>query len=728
MTGRAGPGRLKGAGALFAPSTLGALVVLVAGALGAIAQPAGTPVTPRLGPPRLAPDGVLRWPEASETVPADLASWRRSLAAPEATDSSRLAAWRALARHPRWRLYALKRAAALALAAGDSAAADTALVTLSTERSMWQWQALSDLAGLALARRDSARALHLLEDAGRAEWPDEDRAQWLSLDAALRAGTGDTATAIDLGRQALKRYPAVSATANLLPRWETWLKLRGERPSVDDRRAAAEVEFFRPDRAAAAKRLGELLRTLEGSERAAVGLRLGEMLRLARRFGEAEAALARAERVAEFAADAALRSRIVLERARVARDAGRLDHAAALFDKAGDLALDPAVRELAYWERARDLEQRGEWKRARADYGRVAAMGRPRASEAAFRAGLLWYVEGRGDSARARWAASASEGAAFWSAVSRRGSDRAAADSALAALAARPGYSFYRSAARDTLGLTGWPPGLEPAPPVGTGDETLALARDLIAVGELQDAAAIVQRWYAGDPRLISSSRSLPRRAGALLEATRLAYAAGRPSLGIQIARRAVESQPESSAVERWVLVPWAYPPAYDSLVNARADTGAGAVLDRELLLALIWQESKFDAAARSRSNAIGLMQLKLGVARALARQAGDRSPPREAALLDPAVNIRYGTRLLADLRRTFDGQVSLILAAYNAGPASAARWRRPAILGGDALEAELFEYAETQDYVKSILAARQAYRELAPRTGGGEAARPAGR
>jgi soluble lytic murein transglycosylase-like protein len=93
---------------------------------------------------------------------------------------------------------------------------------------------------------------------------------------------------------------------------------------------------------------------------------------------------------------------------------------------------------------------------------------------------------------------------------------------------------------------------------------------------------------------------------------------------------------------------------------------------------------------------------------------------PGEAGLLDPAINIRFGTRLLADLSQTFDGQATLILAAYNAGPGSAARWRRPETIGGEALEAELFEYAETQDYVKSILAARQAYRELAPRAGGG--------
>lgn len=685
-------------------------------AFAAAPPPPQPPPGPRLAPPRADADGSMRWGRAlDERVSVNLLP-PMALAGPGATDSSRAEAWRALSRRAGWRLYALKRLAALELAAGDSTAADTALAVLAMERSIWQWPALSDHVALALARGDSAAALRRLEDAGRAEWPDEERAQWLSLDATLRAATGDTATAITLGRQAFKRYPALSAAAKLLPRWETWIRLRGERPTTDDQRAAAEVDFFRPDRAAAARRLGDVLKVLEGPERATVGLRLGEMLRLARRYAEAEAALARAERVAGQGADRALRARVVLERARVARDAGQLERAASGYGKAADLAADPAVRELAFWERARDLEQRGAWKRARADYARVATLGRARAADAAFRAGLLWYVEGGADSARASWARSGSEGAVFWSAVSRRGSDRAAADSALRDLAARPGYTFYRTAARDTLGLGGRPRGLMPAMVVWSGDATLELAQALIQFGEFQDAAAIVQRWYSGDARLGSSSRTPPRQPGALLEASGLAYAAGRPSLGIQIARRAVESVPDSSTEERWSMVPWAYPPGYDSLVSARADTGAHAVLDRDLLFALIWQESKFDAAARSRSNAIGLMQLKPAVARALARMRRDGPSPGEAGLQDPAVNIRYGRWLLDDLARSFGGQVTLILAAYNAGPASAARWRRPETVGGEALEAELFEYAETQDYVKSILAARQAYRELAPR------------
>ncbi|HEY6866071.1 MAG TPA: transglycosylase SLT domain-containing protein, partial [Candidatus Eisenbacteria bacterium] len=454
------------------------------------------------------------------------------------------------------------------------------------------------------------------------------------------------------------------------------------------------------------------LQQVRAPESAEIGLRLGEVLRAARRFGDAERALGHAERGAERP----LRARIALERARVARDAGHVDRAGTWFGKAASLATEPPVRELAFWERARDLEQRGAWTRARADYAQVAALGLGRAQDAAVRTGLLWLVEGEADSARAAWARGGGEAAEFWSAVSWRSSQRERADSLLDLIARRPGYSFYRAAARDTLARSGRPSELAPAAAPDTlGDETLALVRDLIAAGEAADGAALLQRWSSGDPRLSSSGRALPQRPAPLLVASRLAYAAGRPALGIQIARRAVEAVPDSSVSERWALVPWAYPPAYDSLVSARADTGARAVIDRTLLLALIWQESKFDAAARSRSNAIGLMQLKPSVANRMARLRREYPPPGEVGLMDPAINLKYGTRLLDQLRMSFGGKVTLMLAAYNAGPASASRWRRPEAVGGDALEAELFEYAETQDYVKSILGARQAYRELAP-------------
>jgi soluble lytic murein transglycosylase-like protein len=257
-----------------------------------------------------------------------------------------------------------------------------------------------------------------------------------------------------------------------------------------------------------------------------------------------------------------------------------------------------------------------------------------------------------------------------------------------------------------------------PTPAVASGDETLDLARDLVAIGESADAVLLVQRWYAGDPRLPSTSRTVLRRAGSLLFAARIAYAAGRPSLAIQIARRAVDATPESLGAERWGLVPWAYPPAYDSLITARTAPGSSGP-ERALLFALIWQESKFDPTARSRSDAIGLMQVRPQIASRMARMRRE-NPPGAAGLMDPATNLAFGIRLLGELHDAFDGQTALVLAGYNAGPASANRWRGRFRAGGAALEAELFEFAETEDYVKSILGVRQAYRELAPRAAAG--------
>jgi soluble lytic murein transglycosylase-like protein len=646
-------------------------------------------------------------------VPAELEPWRRSLEAATASDTAQTRAWRALARRPRWHAFALRRLAALSLARGDSAEAETSLVALAGLRGAWQWPALSDGASLALARRDTAVALRRIERVKPDDWPDDEHAQWLALDATLRAATGDLSGAIDLAHGAIERFPALPATAALLPRWEGWLAAQGRRPDPGELRAAAEVDVFRADRTSAARRLTEALAQLRGdglaAARAATGLRLGEVLRGARRYGDADRALGRAE----HDADPPTLARIALERARVSRDGGKPDLAASRFGRAADLALDPGLRELCFWERARELEQGGEWSKARADYARVVALGRARAPEAALRTGLLWYVEGRADSARAAWARGSTEACAFWSAVSLRRSDPVAADSALGEIAARPGYTFYRAAARDTLGRTGWPPSALPSPAVASGDETLDLARDLVSIGESADAALLVQRWYAGDARLPGTSRTVPRRAGPLLFAARIAYAAGRPSLAIQIARRAVDATPESLSAERWGLVPWAYPPAYDSLITARTAPGTSWP-ERALLFALIWQESKFDPAARSRSDAIGLMQVRPQIASTMARVRRER-PPGAAGLMDPATNLTFGIRLLTELHDAFDGQIALVLAGYNAGPASANRWRDRIRAGGAALQAELFEYAETADYVKSILGVRQAYRELTP-------------
>ena len=104
--------------------------------------------------------------------------------------------------------------------------------------------------------------------------------------------------------------------------------------------------------------------------------------------------------------------------------------------------------------------------------------------------------------------------------------------------------------------------------------------------------------------------------------------------------------------------------------------------LDPELIRAVIKVESDFDPQAVSQKGAMGLMQLMPGTAEEM-----DVSAPFE-----PQANIQGGSRYLRKLINLFDGDLRLVLAAYNAGPNRVlANNRVPRI-------------AETEKYVKRVL------------------------
>ena len=104
--------------------------------------------------------------------------------------------------------------------------------------------------------------------------------------------------------------------------------------------------------------------------------------------------------------------------------------------------------------------------------------------------------------------------------------------------------------------------------------------------------------------------------------------------------------------------------------------------LEPALVLAVMAAESNFDPLAVSPKNAQGLMQLIPDTA----RRFGVRN------ILDPAQNIRGGMAYLRWLLAYFEGDVSLALAAYNAGEGAVERY-----LG-------VPPFAETRNYVLKIL------------------------
>jgi peptidoglycan lytic transglycosylase len=114
------------------------------------------------------------------------------------------------------------------------------------------------------------------------------------------------------------------------------------------------------------------------------------------------------------------------------------------------------------------------------------------------------------------------------------------------------------------------------------------------------------------------------------------------------------------------------YPLRYSEYVRVHARENG---LDPALLAAVIYQESKFDAAAHSSAGAIGLMQLTPRTAQGIAVRTGG-SRFRVGDLLNPEINIRYGAWYLGHLEQKYDGNERLALAAYNAGQGNVDRWR----------------------------------------------------
>jgi soluble lytic murein transglycosylase len=590
-------------------------------------------------------------------------------------------------------------------AAGDSAGADSCWRTLAGRRGPWQVDALLRHAGIAQARSGAAAAERLLAAAEPTDVTDSESASLLGRRAALRTAAGDAGGAEVLARELVRAYPAVAPYAGrALALLDSLAGARGDSLGVDDLRAGVEVDVYRGARSAAVGKLRRVIARTERARRFGPTLRLTQVLREMRMPLAAGAA---ADSLAALAAGPGEQVVAALEQARTRRDAGATEEALARYARVGRGTSDSETRSTAWWEYAREAQDRTRYRDALEGFARASQLGGRRADDARFQAGLVHFALGDADSARSWWRRAHGEGARFWLAISLRGSDRAASDSLLSTLAELPGYAFHRAAARETLGTAGWagrPVALAPA----AGDEPAVAddVRALLAGGRQADAALLLGRWLARDARVATPGE---RETGPLLAGAALAFEAGRPALGTRFAEAAFAAARSDS--EAWAVVPWAYPPAYETLVVAAETLG----VERALTWALVRQESRFDPLARSRSDALGLTQLMPAAAQDAARMLHEHSPS-EDALFDPARSLRFGMRYLAQLLRRFDGSLSVALVAYNAGPATVRRdWREIVARGGDALFCELASNADSQDYARRISGFRSAYRELRP-------------
>lgn len=118
---------------------------------------------------------------------------------------------------------------------------------------------------------------------------------------------------------------------------------------------------------------------------------------------------------------------------------------------------------------------------------------------------------------------------------------------------------------------------------------------------------------------------------------------------------------------------------SYDMIIESIADRYGVA---RGLVKAVMHTESSFNRFARSPVGAQGLMQLMPSTARRF----------NVSDSYDPKQNIEGGVRYLSLLMRRYNGNLHLVLAAYNAGEGNVEKY------GG------IPPFKETQDYVRRVM------------------------
>ena len=369
-------------------------------------------------------------------------------------------------------------------------------------------------------------------------------------------------------------------------------------------------------------------------------------------------------------------------------------------------AADSATAAIAGYLAAELLVDNGDDAGARREFLAVSRQF-PRTvhgSRAGFQAALIALIGGDGKSAAKEFMALAdragdrSETAAalYWSGRALESiGDTAGARAQWQKVWSRFPSSYYVLPAASRLGLPAeLPPKVEEA---GSADREITVVLDRAEL--LEQVGLRTEARFEYD-RLARESDAAPARLPDIAEAF---AARGLTARAYRLARRSGDPR-----LQRLV-----YPiPRPAELLDEAAKAG----VDPLLAAAIIRQESGFEPTARSRADALGLMQVLPSVGAAMARAEGIRE--WDAALLfQPEINVRFGISHLSQILKRYQ-RLEHALAAYNAGSRPAESWLA---LPGAEKDPEVFieriQYVETRDYVRLVLRNLSMYHALYPAT-----------
>jgi hypothetical protein len=146
------------------------------------------------------------------------------------------------------------------------------------------------------------------------------------------------------------------------------------------------------------------------------------------------------------------------------------------------------------------------------------------------------------------------------------------------------------------------------------------------------------------------------------------------------------------------------YPMAYHPIVNQFQEYHK---LPKNIIHAVMREESKIRPEVKSSAGAIGLMQLMPRTAKYLNKFLKLKGP---LDLTKPEMNIEIGAFYLNRLFKRYKGNLYHLLAAYNAGPTNANRWIKKQKNGDINFFLESISFSETRNYIKRVLKTRYIY------------------
>jgi len=458
------------------------------------------------------------------------------------------------------------------------------------------------------------------------------------------------------------------------------------------------------------------------------------------RLGNYGAAAAKYEDVVELGSGSEYYDLAWLKLAYCRRASGRESRALAAYDRY--VALNPESPQApdALWEKARLLEEEQRWGEAVVAFRSLAELypGSSRAADARFRAGLCLYKSGDLEGAGAAFADLHADGegddaarALFWSGKTLGAIGLRDESLELYRLAAQgPSDSYYAGRAREAVA------------------ESRPGGRGAGAGGEALDFATWLGRWYEevyfpngrvmlrqrlvfdsdfvrADLLLALHMRNLAEREFDRLEErfaddprmldVLIAHyeRVGLHRRGIRLAERILAMSPAGEIDDVPVYLRRRICPTHFSRLVERECRRAGVPVD--IFFSLIRQESLFEPQAVSWVGARGLSQIMPSTGRWLARRIGFRGYST-ARLLEPEVNVRFGTHYLGELIEDYDGDVLRALAAYNGGPEAVKRWWNYSGSGDTDVFVEDIGYPETADYVRRVYRYASVYRDVGVR------------